>query len=77
MSLFPATNVVTAVANALTSVTDEVKQHEALQNSPAMQNALVYHRLQELLDQHRQAIADEDLDAVRKLIAAPDAAPGQ
>jgi len=71
----PATNVIAAVADALTAVTTEVTQHEALQNSPAMQSALVIQRLQDVLDQHRAAIADEDLAAVRKLVAAPDASP--
>ena len=71
----PATNVVTAVANALTAVTDEIKQHEALNNSPQMQAALVVHRLQEVLDKQREAIANEDLDAIRLLVAAPDVNP--
>lgn len=76
MAATPATNVIAAVADALTAVTTEVTQHEALKNSPAMQSALVIQRLQDVLDQHRSAIADEDLDAVRKLVAAPDAMPG-
>lgn len=75
MAATPATNVIAACADALTAVTTEVTQHEALKNSPAMQSALVIQRLQDVLDQHRSAIADEDLDAVRKLVAAPDAAP--
>ena len=73
----PATNAVTAVADALTAVTHEITQHEALKNSPAMQNALVIHRLQEVLDQQREAIASEDLDAIRLLVAAPDSTPNQ
>ena len=76
MAATPATNVIAAVADALTAVTTEITQHETLQNSPAMQSALVVHRLQAVLDEQRNAIADEDLDAVRKLVAAPDAMPG-
>ena len=76
MAATPATNVIAAVADALTAVTTEITQREALNNSPAMQSALVIQRLQDVLDQHRSAIADEDLDAVRKLVAAPDASPG-
>lgn len=64
------------VAAATANVSKEIEQRSELNNSPAMQNALVYHRLQEVLDQHRAAIADEDLDAVRKMVAAPDAVPG-
>ena len=75
MGLLPATTL-TAVADALTAVTKEISQHEALKNSPAQQNALVMHRLQAVLDEHRAAIADEDLAAVRLLVAAPDAMPG-
>ena len=67
----PATNVVTAVADALTAVTNEIAQRSELNNSPAMQAALAYHRAQEALDEQRKSISDEDLAAVRKLVAAP------
>jgi hypothetical protein len=70
--LTPASNIITAVADALTAVTDEIAQRSELSNSPAMQAALVQHRLQTVLDSQRKEIADEDLAAVRKLVAAPD-----
>lgn len=70
--LTPATNIITAVADAITSVTDEIAQRSELANSPTMQAALVNHRLQAALDVQRKEIADEDLEAVRKLVAAPD-----
>jgi hypothetical protein len=76
MAATPATNVVAAVADALTAVTDELAQNQALNNSPALQNALAWHRLQAALDAQRAAIADEDMAAVRQLVAAPDAVPG-
>jgi restriction endonuclease Mrr len=63
---------IAAVADALTAVTQEISQTQALQNSPEMQNALVYHRIQAVLDKQRESIQDENLDAVRKLIADPD-----
>jgi hypothetical protein len=75
MALTAPTNAVAAVADALTAVTEEIEQNQALKNSPAMQNALVVQRLQAVLDAQRQAIADEDLAAVRLLVAAPDATP--
>jgi hypothetical protein len=70
----PATGAITAVADALTAVTKELLERTELNNSPQMQSALVYTRLQAVLDQHRAAIADEDLANVRLLVAAPDAA---
>ena len=75
MALTAPTNAVAAVADALTAVTEEIQQNQALKNSPAMQNALVVHRLQAVLDAQRSAIADEDLNAVRLLVAASDAMP--
>ena len=73
--MLDAISMVTAVADVAASVTKEITQHEALKNSPAMQAALVYHRLQAVLDDHRAAIADEDLAAVRLMVAAPDVMP--
>lgn len=68
--------MIKSVADAAAAVSKEIEQRSELNNSPALQTALVYHRLQTELDKHREAIADEDLDAVRKLVAAPDAVPG-
>lgn len=67
--------MIESLGNAVTGVTKEITQHEALNNAPAMQSAMVYQRMQNLLDEHRKEIADEDLDKVRQLIAATDAAP--
>jgi len=67
--------MVTALANATTAVSKEISDRSALNNSPAMQKALVYHRMQAELDQHRQEIADEDLAAVRLMLATPEATP--
>jgi hypothetical protein len=71
----PATNVVTAVADALTAVANELAQRSELNNSPGMQAALVVQRLQAVLDAQRVSIADEDVKAIQLLVAAPDAAP--
>lgn len=62
-----------AIGDATAAVSKEITQHEALKNSPEMQKALVIHRMQELLDEQKTKINDEDLEAARRLVAAPDA----
>ncbi len=65
--------MVTAALDAVTASMREIQQNQALYNTPEMQMALIHHRQQEALDARRAAISDEDLAAVRKLVAAPDA----
>ena len=65
--------MITELADATTAVSKEVTQHEALKNSPQMQAALVIHRIQTVLDSYRKRINNEDLDEIRKMVAAPDA----
>ena len=60
---------VTALATALTAATNEVNQKSALYNTPAMQAALVIHRMQAAIDEQRAQIEAENLEAVRILIA--------
>lgn len=67
--------MITAVGDAVAGVAKEITQHEALENAPNLQAALINQRMQDLLDEHRKEIADEDLAKVRQLIAAPDAMP--
>ena len=62
---------VTALATALTAATNEVNQKSALYNTPAMQAALVVHRMQAALDAQRGLIESENLEAVRLLISEP------
>ena len=54
----PPIATVTALSNALTAVTEELKQQSALYNTPAMQADLVVHRMQAALDAQRSSIAD-------------------
>ena len=65
-------NTITAIAEALAAVSKEVTQHGALKNSPEMQRALVIQRIQEVLDQHRKDISDENLEAIRLMVAPAD-----
>lgn len=69
----PATGTIAAIGDALTAVANEVQQHEALKNDPAMQIALVIHRVQAALDKQKEQINDENINQVRLLVAAPDA----
>ena len=63
---------VTALGTVLANVSAELTQRAAEFNTPAMQAALVLHRMQAALDAQRAAIADEDLAAVRLMVAAAD-----
>ena len=67
----PPIATVTALSDALTAVTEELKQQSALYNTPAMQAALVVHRMQAALDAQRGLIESENLEAVRLLISEP------
>ena len=75
-SFLVGTTMVTALATALTNVTAELTQRSALNNSPVMQAALVVHRMQAALDAQRASIQEENLAAVRLLLAesCPDGA---
>lgn len=68
--------MVTALADAGAKLADEAKQHEALQNSPAMQMAYVLDGLQKLIDQNRTIISNEDLDAYRIAVSGSPSQPG-
>jgi hypothetical protein len=67
--------MITEIADATASVSKEITQRSELANSPAMQAALVNQRMQSVLDAHRAQIQEEDLAAVRQMVAAPDATP--
>lgn len=65
--------MVTALAKVTEAITEEISKRSDLNNSPEMQRALVIHRLQEFMDKQRKEISDEDLNAVRLLVADSDA----
>lgn len=62
--------MVTALGTAATKIAAEVQQHEALKNSPEMQKAAILDQLQAVIDQHRNEIANEDIEAYRLAVAA-------
>lgn len=68
--------MITALGQATANVSKELEQRSELNNSPELQKALVIHRMQEAIDEQRKAIADEDLDEIRKLLADPSAGAG-
>lgn len=61
--------MVQALGMAVANVSKEIAERSELNNSPAMQSALIVHRVQAALDAERASIQDEDLAAVRLLIA--------
>ena len=69
-------SLIQSVSDATAAVAREIAQHEQLKNSPDLQQALVIHRIQAVLDNGRKAIQDENLDEVRKMVAAADAGIG-
>ena len=71
MNLDPTgiTGVASAGLDAIASVAKKLTQHEAINNSPELQKAAYYQLMQEHLDEIRKAIAEEDLETVRKLMA--------
>lgn len=65
--------MVTALADAAGSALKEAQQHEALKNSPAMQQAYVLDQLQAKIDSIRTTISNEDLDAYRLAVGSAPA----
>jgi len=68
--------MLTAIGDATAAVAKEIKARSDLNNSPAMQGALIVHRMQEAIDEQRKEINDEDLEAIQKLLADPNADAG-
>lgn len=65
--------MIKSIADVGRAAFEEAKQHEALNNSPEMQKALVLDRLQAHIDEQRKAIANEDLETYRRIVAATPA----
>lgn len=59
------------------AVAEEVKQHEALVNTPEMRQAAETQDAQKRIEQIEKDVANEDLTAVQKDVAAPDAGSQQ
>jgi phage-related protein len=70
MALDPATSSVSAVAQATADLLLAIKQRDTEMNTPAEQVAAENAKVQEIYDAMTQAVAERNIEQVRKNIAA-------
>jgi hypothetical protein len=70
MAIDPATSSVSAVAQAAADLLLAIKQRDTEMNTPAEQVAAENAKVQEIYDAMTQAVAERNIEQVRKNIAA-------